>query len=59
MLNNPLNNASGYPVTDLPAKEQKHAMQLGNAFNGIQFAYRDFKCNRLADVLNYSLHHQS
>lgn len=54
MLNAAMDNASECPISDIPVSDQKHAMQLGITFNGIQFVYRDFKYDRLADAINYA-----
>lgn len=54
MTNNPLDIASDYPISDIPAEEKAYAMQLGIAFNGMQFVYLDFKYDRLSDAISYA-----
>ncbi len=56
MSNNPWENASGCPISEISADEKTHAMRLGIAFNGTQFIYLDFKYDRLRDAINYAEH---
>lgn len=45
---------SDFPIAGTSEVEQNQAMQLGIAFNGVQFVYRDYKYDKLADAMAYA-----
>ena len=42
-----------YPQA-IPDSEKQHAQDLGISFNGTQFAYREFKYDKLPDAITYA-----
>mgnify|MGYP003595648695 CR=1 FL=1 len=54
MTNSPFGNASERSDPSVSAAQQREAMQLGIAFNGFQFVYRDYKYDRLPDAVAYA-----
>lgn len=45
--------AHHYPHA-IPDSEKQHAKDLGISFNGTQFAYREFKYDKLPDAITYA-----
>lgn len=45
---------SSFGLADGSVAEKERAMQLGVSFNGVQFVFREFKYDKLADALAYA-----